>query len=67
MVCDYFIKRNGKVFCKAYGRLEEVSQEKILECESNFATCLEGASEFLKREKYEQKGVGTYFISGPLE
>ncbi len=63
MTCEYFLRTKEKVFCKSYGNLERTSQEKILECESNFTTCFERANEFLKRKKIEEKGVGEYFIS----
>ena len=60
MVCEYLVRENGKVFCKAYGSLEKVSQEKILECESNFDFCLEEATNFLK-ENNKEKGIADYF------
>jgi len=64
MVCGYFKIREGKSFCRAYGRLEKCSQEKILECESNFANCLEIADEFLKMKDSKEKGVGEYLATG---
>ncbi len=50
MTCEYFSRIEGKVFCRIYGRLKESNQEKILECESDFAECFERTNQTLMRK-----------------
>jgi hypothetical protein len=68
MVCEYYSRKNGKFFCRAYG-LIEVTEDKVRECQSNYDPCFEQAKIFLKRqaERAADKDIGdhidTYFPS----
>jgi len=64
MVCEYLVRKGKRVYCMAYGSLEEASSDKILECESNFGACFERAKEVKERDQREKKGIADYFNLG---
>ena len=51
MTCEYFLRIEGDVFCRIYGKLKASNKEKILECETSFFDCFETASRSLNKGK----------------
>lgn len=49
MVCEYFSKQNGKLFCRVYGAIE-ATEDKIKECQSSPHDCYTKASQSLEGE-----------------
>ena len=65
MTCEYLIIKEGTPTCKVHGRLEESNSEKISECYSNFAYCLEKSRQFIREEERARKGIGDLFVQLP--
>lgn len=50
MTCPYFSRLGkNKIFCQAYGETD-VSDDKMVECHSNYACCFKEAERHLENE-----------------